>query len=112
MSRVALKQINSGMKSSLNELINLIGGLDEFLNHDDVVLLKPNINGKEGVTNIKLVKSLIELLLDFKVKKIVIGEATFGNSQMTDVYFEKSGYADLAKKYEIEIRTFVLPLWC
>jgi len=106
MSRVALKQINSGMKSSLNELINLIGGLDEFLNHDDVVLLKPNINGKEGVTNIKLVKSLIELLLDFKVKKIVIGEATFGNSQMTDVYFEKSGYADLAKKYEIELINF------
>ena len=106
MSRVSLKQIDSGVKSSLNELINLLGGFDEYFNHDDVVLLKPNINGTEGVTSIELVESLIELLLDFKVKKIIIGEATFGNSQMTDGYFKKSGYADLAKKYDIELINF------
>jgi uncharacterized protein (DUF362 family) len=67
------------------------------------VLLKPNLNGSEGLTNIEVTESLIQLLLDYGAKKIVMAESTFGNAQVTDICFEKSGYNALAKKYGIEL---------
>ncbi len=103
MSLVSITRTNNGIKTGLIEAISLIGGIEKYISRTDKIMLKPNLNGTEGLTNIELTESLIQLLLDFGAKKIVIAESTFGNAQITDMCFEKSGYSSLAKKYGIGI---------
>lgn len=103
MGKVSIVRTNEGIKSSLQKALDLIGGLESYISRDERVMLKPNLNGTEGITNIELVEALIQLLLDFKVKNIVIAESTFGDQQMTDMCFNKSGYVELAKKYGINL---------
>ncbi len=61
-------------------------------------LYRPDWN---GCTNRNLVESVIQLLRDFGVGKIFIAESTFGDRKMTDMFFHKTGYAALARKYGI-----------
>ncbi|HEX7628442.1 MAG TPA: DUF362 domain-containing protein, partial [Candidatus Methanoperedens sp.] len=103
MGKVSIVRTNKGIKSSLQKALDLIGGLESYISRDERVMLKPNLNGTEGITNIELVEALIQLLLDFKVKNIVIAESTFGDQQMTDMCFNKSGYVELATKYGINL---------
>jgi uncharacterized protein (DUF362 family) len=103
MGKVSIVRTNEGIKSSLQNALDLIGGLESYISSDEKVMLKPNLNGTEGITNIELVEALIRLLLDFRVKNIVIAESTFGSQQMTDMCFNKSGYVELAKKYGIKL---------
>ena len=103
MGKVSLVKTNEGVKESLCKAIDLVGGLNHFVLKSDRVLLKPNLNGLEGYTNKDLVEALIQLLIDFSVKKIFMAEATFGSAQMTDMFFEKTGFAELARKYNLEL---------
>lgn len=103
MAKISIVKTNNGIKNALIKAIDLIGGIGEFVGHGDTVMLKPNINGTEGITNIELVESLIQLLNDFGVKKITIAEAAFGPANMTDMFFEKTGYVELCKKYNIDL---------
>ncbi len=89
MGKVSLVKTKGKLKHELYEAINLIGGLEKYVNSTDKIMLKPNLNGLEGYTNIKLVESLIELLFDFSFRNIFIAEATFGNPQMTDMFLKK-----------------------
>ena len=103
MGKVSIVRTHKGIKKSLIEALDLIGGLKKFVCADDRVLIKPNLNGVEGCTNIVLVESLIQILQDMNVRKICIAESTFGNSQMTAMFFNKTGYTELAQRYSIEI---------
>ena len=89
------------MRESLGECLDLIGGLGRYVKHGDRVLLKPNLNGVEGCTDKTLVETLIQMLSDVGVGKIFIAESTFGDRKMTDMFFRKTGYAELAQKYGI-----------
>ena len=104
MGQVSLVKISKGMKACLCESMDLIGGLDHFAQKSDRVMLKPNLNGLEGYTNLELVEALIQLLIDFSVNKVFMAEATFGSAQMTTMFFKKTGFYDLARRYNIEIR--------
>ena len=97
MGKVSLVKTTEGIKEGLSKAVDLIGGMNHFVQKSDRVLLKPNLNGLEGDTNKELVEALIRLLIDFSVKKIFMAEATFGNAQMTDMFLEKTGFADLAR---------------
>lgn len=103
MGKVSIVKTNNGIKSALINALDLIGGLEKYIQHNDYVMLKPNLNGTEGVTNLELVESIIQLLLDYGVRRLVIGESTFGNQQMTDMFFNKTGYSELARKYSIDL---------
>lgn len=103
MGRVSLVKTHAGVKESLVEGLALIGGLGRCLGHDDRVMLKPNLNGVEGCTDRTLVESLIQLLSDFGVRKIVIAESTFGDARMTEALFRQTGYRELAKRHGIEL---------
>lgn len=103
MGKVSLVKTAEGIKEGLYKAIDLIGGLGHFVTKSDRVMLKPNLNGLEGYTNKELVEALIQLLIDFGVQKTFMAEATFGNAHMTNMFFEKTGFADLARTYNIEI---------
>ena len=103
MGKVSIVRTGVGIKQALSEALDLIGGFGTYVRHDDLVLLKPNLNGVEGFTKRKLVEALIQLLFDFGVGKVVIGESTFGDAHMTDVFFNKTGYTDLACQYNVKL---------
>jgi uncharacterized protein (DUF362 family) len=103
MNKVSIRKINSSVKETLTLALNDIGGIKEIVKTTDRVMLKPNINGDECVTNIELVDCLINLLKENSINNIVIAESTFGNAQMTDHCFKINGYYDLAKKYNIDL---------
>ena len=103
MGSVALVKTDVGIENALSEALRLIGGLENFLSHNDCVMLKPNLNDAESFTNAVITETLIRKILDFGVRKLFIGEATFGGAQMTDMYFRKTGYLEMAQKYGVDI---------
>lgn len=103
MGKVSIVKTTRGIKEGICRSIDLIGGFGQFIRKSDRVMLKPNLNGLEGYTNRELVEALIQLLMDFSVNKIFMAEATFGSAQMTNIFFEKTGFAGLARKYNIEL---------
>lgn len=103
MGKVSIVKTTNGIKAGLARALELAGGLAAFVAQADTIMLKPNLNGTEGLTNITLVESLIQLLLDSGMRNIFIAESTFGSAEMTDICFDKSGYAELAKRYDIPL---------
>ena len=103
MAKVSVIRAESGIKQGLCDAIELIGGLAAYVGHGDTVLLKPNLNGVEGATDKKLVVNLIQLLRDFGVRKLFLAESTFGDERVTDMFFQKTGYSDLAREHDIEL---------
>ncbi|MDD5678551.1 MAG: DUF362 domain-containing protein [Kiritimatiellae bacterium] len=103
MGKVSLVKTHRGIKEGLSDALDLIGGLGCYVTHGDRVMLKPNLNGIEGCTNKQLVESLIQLLSDFSVRKVFIAESTFGDKNATNMFFHKTGYSELARKYGIEL---------
>jgi len=106
MDTVSILKINGDMIASLRALLKPLGGLKTFVGTNDRVLLKPNLNDTDLVTNIHLTDALITLLKEHGVTHIAMGEATFGTARMTDALFGKSGYADLAERHGIVLYNF------
>ena len=103
MTKVGIQKTSGNYKNDLHKLIKLIGGIENFIGIEDVVMIKPNINGLEAITNIGLVAALIEILIDFGVKKVFVAESSFGDEKMTQMYFKKSGYAKMCEGYGIDL---------
>jgi len=101
--KVSLARTRGGVGEALSEALERIGGLACFVGRGDRVLLKPNLNGVEGCTDRTLVESLIRLLSDLGAGKIFLAESTFGDAKTTDMFFEKSGYAELARRHGIPL---------
>jgi uncharacterized protein (DUF362 family) len=80
----------------------LIGGLRHYIRYNDRVLLKPNLNGVEGCTDLTVTGTLIQMLSDLGAR-VFIAESTFGDSNMTNVFFQKTGYSELAARYGIRL---------
>lgn len=103
MGRVSIVRTNQGIGESVSRAIDLIGGLEQYIGKSDRVLLKPNLNGADVYTNKELVGKLIEMLLDLGVSRVFIAESTFGNAGITNMYFDKTGYRDLAARYGVDL---------
>jgi uncharacterized protein (DUF362 family) len=87
---------------SLSEVLGLIGGLACYVTPSDRVLLKPNLNGVDGCTDLSLTESLVRMLLDLRARPF-IAESTFGGASTTDLFFQRTGYSDLAARYGIDL---------
>ncbi|MEW5803435.1 MAG: DUF362 domain-containing protein [bacterium] len=112
MGKVSLVKINQGIaetkkikeiKESLTVALGLIGGLGHYIDRNDRVMLKPNLNGLEGFTDKALVEALIQLLLDQNVREVFIAESTFGDKYNTTMLFNKTGFFELANNYGIDL---------
>jgi uncharacterized protein (DUF362 family) len=103
MGKISIVKIINTIKDSLYTSLELIGGVGAFLQPDDIVLLKPNLNDSQSFTSPELVSGLIEILFDFNIKNIFIAESTFGNEHITADHFNKTGYKDMAEKFGIDL---------
>ncbi len=103
MGKVSIIRIDDNIKGALDRAIDLTGGINNFIGKNDSVMIKPNLNGTEGITDIRLTEALIQLLNDYGMRKPIVAESTFGSPAMTDMFFNKTGYAELAKKYDLPL---------
>jgi len=103
MGRISIVRTDKELEKSVLESINLIGGIERFIGHNDKVMLKPNVNGTEATTNPLITEALIRIVTGYGIKELIIAESTFGNANMTDMFFEKNGYRSLAEKYGIRL---------
>lgn len=102
VGNVSIVRTETNISEAIERAVDLIGGLGHYVGRGDRVMLKPNLNGVEGCTNIEVTEALIRMLLDFGVREVFIGESTFGDARMTRMFFEKTGYKALAGKYGVE----------
>jgi uncharacterized protein (DUF362 family) len=100
---VSIVQTGQGIRQGLTDAVERIGGFAPYMGRTDRILLKPNLNGVEGFTNIKLVEALIQMLLDSGMTKIFMAESTYGDDRVTDGFFKKTGYSGMAQTYGIEL---------
>lgn len=92
------------IKGSLYNLIERLGGLKRFVKKGDTVVIKPNLVSDHGikdgiykggiVTDIRVIKALIEMLLPV-AGKIIVAEGSSINRSATTKMFELYGYNKL-----------------
>ncbi|MCX8021678.1 MAG: DUF362 domain-containing protein, partial [Syntrophorhabdaceae bacterium] len=103
---VAVERITDGkseeaIRQGLTVLIEKLGGIKQFVKKGDTVVIKPNIVADHGmkdgvytggiVTDIRLIRSLIELLLPV-AGKVIVAEGSSINRSETKKMFALYGY--------------------
>ena len=83
IEKIAEKQTEEDIKNGLTQLLNKLGGIGRFVKKGQTVVIKPNLVSEHGikngvikggiVTDIRVVKELVELLLPV-AGKIIIAE--------------------------------------
>ena len=101
------------IKDSLIHLIDALGGLDRFVKKGDTVVLKPNVVADHGlrdgvytggiVTDIRVVRALIDILLPIAGKVIVAEGASINRAETTKL-FEHYGYDKLVDLDPAKVR--------
>jgi uncharacterized protein (DUF362 family) len=104
VERVPPSRTHDEIKTSLLNLITDLGGLEAFVGEGETVAVKPNVVADHGlrdgvyqggvVTDIALVRALIEILLT-KAKKVIIAEGSSINRAETTKIFAHYGYDKL-----------------
>jgi uncharacterized protein (DUF362 family) len=107
--RVAIERVPesgtaSEIKKGLENLIHKLGGLKKFVKLGEVVVIKPNIVADHGlkdgiykggvVTDIRVMKALVELLLPL-AGRVIIAEGSSINRSETTKMFTHYGYDKL-----------------
>ena len=115
MSSVSIVKCNKiddieTLKKSVSSSIELIGGFKSKISRSDSVLIKPNLVGAVsyktgGTTNPFLVEALIDLLKEYGVKKITIGDGSAVGIKTQDAFVE-SGWDKLAEKKKVKLLDF------
>ncbi|HWP96344.1 MAG TPA: DUF362 domain-containing protein [Syntrophomonadaceae bacterium] len=92
------------IKSSLEALLNKLGGLHHFVKPGQSVVIKPNVVSDHGlkdgvykggvVTDIRLIRALVELLLPI-AGRVIIAEGSSINRSETSNMFRHYGYEHL-----------------
>ncbi len=104
VERVPPSRTHEEIKTSLLNLLDALGGLEAFVGKGETVVIKPNVVADHGlrdgvyhggvVTDITLVRALIEILLPV-AKKVVIAEGSSINRAETTKIFAHYGYDQL-----------------
>lgn len=111
--KVAKIAVQGNLKKAISSAIEEIGGFENFLKKEDRVFLKPNFNTADpppASSDPLFIKAVIELLLDFGIKEIILGESsTFSLS--TRKVMEKLGILKFEKEFGIKIVIFDEEKW-
>ncbi len=104
IEQVPETQTEAEIKAALQGLLNKLGGIDKYVKPGHTVVLKPNVVADHGmlggkytggvVTDIRILKGLIELLLPV-AGKVIVAEGSSINRSATAKMFEIYGYPKL-----------------
>jgi uncharacterized protein (DUF362 family) len=105
---VAREIAGSDIRTSVNRVITLLGGLRQVIGRGDKVLVKPNFNSPDpfpGSTDLAFLHAVVECLLE-EGAKVTIGESSGGIWRPTRNVFRKLGVFDLAKHLNVDLIAF------
>jgi len=92
-------------KNVVKESLDLLGGLNRFINKDETVLVKPNLTAgfipdTGATTKPELIKAIVELLWEVGAGRVIIGEG-----EMNDA-FKRSRVEEVADETGCELLNF------
>ncbi len=103
------------VKDRIQKALSPLGGLNNFVDSGDTVLLKPNLLSPKPpesgiITHPSIVKSMIELLQDIGAE-VIVGESSGGSSDdevgtITTRAFKVSGLDEICKDAGVELVNF------
>lgn len=99
MAAVSKIQFSGCLKRSIKQAVDEIGGFSEYISQNDKILIKPNFNTADifpGSTDYDFLKNVIEILIEFNPKEIIIGESCAFRVN-TRTILNKLGIFDLEK---------------
>jgi len=106
VERVRGERTHDEIKSSLLKLIHDLGGLEAFITKGDIVVVKPNVVADHGlrnglyqggvVTDLGLLRALIEILLT-RAGRVIVAEGSSINRAETTKLFAHYGYDRLVE---------------
>jgi len=112
IEKVAGTQTEDEIKRGLKNLIGKLGGLRKFVKKGQRVVLKPNLVSEHGlkdgiakggvVTDIRVIKAMVELLLPV-AGKIIIAEGSSINRSETMKMFNHYGFDKLKELYSEKV---------
>lgn len=101
IEQVAETQTYEQIKNGVRNLINKLGGLDRFVKPGRTVVVKPNVVSDHGlkdgvykggiVTDVRLIRALVEMLIPV-AGKVIIAEGSSINRSETGKMFSLYGY--------------------
>ncbi|UCG66938.1 MAG: DUF362 domain-containing protein [Deltaproteobacteria bacterium] len=104
VEKVPVTRSHEEIKASIMNVLNALGGLENFVEKGQIVVLKPNVVADHGlrngvytggiVTDIGIMRALIEILLPI-AGKVVVAEGASINRAETAKLFEHYGYDKL-----------------
>ena len=104
VEKVPVTRTHEEIKASIMNVLNALGGLENFVEKGQTVVLKPNVVADHGlrngvytggiVTDIGIIRALIEILLPI-AGKVVVAEGASINRAETTKLFEHYGYDKL-----------------
>lgn len=115
-SKVAIIECTSYDENKVNDAIekgiNLIGGIESFVNKDEKILVKPNLlkavhPEKAVTTNPKVFGAILKLLKENGYQNVVYGDSPGAGSstKLTDAV-KIVGFEEEANKYDVKLGNF------
>jgi uncharacterized protein (DUF362 family) len=97
---------DSSIRTAVEESIRLLGGIENFVQPQDKIVIKPNlVFGLPPYTGFTtdppIVQAIIELCQSMNPSEITIAEGSGGID--TKLAFRISGYTELAEKYDVNL---------
>ena len=97
--------IQSHVDEAVDKILDLLGGIDKFVQKNDTVLIKPNLlraaTPEAAVTtHPTVIRRLIERVIEVGGKPVVGDSPAFG---ATEKIAEQAGIAEVAREFEVEV---------
>ena len=112
IEKVAGTQTEGDVKKGIENLLEKLGGIDQFVQRGQTVVLKPNMVSDHGlrdgvatggvVTDIKVLKAMVEILHPL-AKKIIIADGSSINRSATMMMFRHYGIDKLQELYPEQV---------
>ena len=81
-------------------------GAGNIISKGDSVLLKPNLHGSVGITDLSMVEAIARWIWDCGAREIIIGDGPFYGIVNGREHFEKIGIMGVARKVNAQCVTF------
>jgi len=101
MSKVVIKPVTENLQENIRECLRTLN----YSPCSEEIVIKPNVlkglpSGSGHVTNVKIVRELINVLRnDYNTKKVFVAENSYINADTVKA-FEVAGYSDLEKEFD------------
>ncbi|MGB9743445.1 MAG: DUF362 domain-containing protein [Minisyncoccales bacterium] len=79
MKKVIKTKLQKNLRDTILTALQPLGGIDNFINKGDVVLVKPNFNTADpfpASTDFNFLKEVVEIIYEKKPKLVIVGESS------------------------------------